>query len=134
MDCLFCKIINKEVSSLIVYEDANVLCIIPKDMEVYGHILIISKKHFNDIFDIQNKDLQNVMTVAKKISIGLRKKIGATGINILHASGKDAGQSVQHFHLHLFPRFKNDKVNAWPRLPENSFNKEEIFRKIVFIK
>ena len=83
---------------------------------------------------VQNKDLQNLMTVAKKISRSVRKKIGATGINILHASGKDAGQSVQHFHLHLFPRFKDDKVNAWPQLPENSFNKEEIFRKIVFIK
>ncbi len=132
MDCLFCKIINKEIPSLIVYEDANILCIIPKDMEVYGHMLIIPKKHFNDIYDIRNKDLQDIMTVAKKLSIGLREKIGATGINILHASGKDAGQSIQHFHLHLFPRFKDDKVDAWPQLPKNNFNKEEVFRKIIF--
>ena len=132
MDCVFCKIINKEIPSLIVYEDSKVLCIIPKNMEVYGHTLILPKKHFNDIFDIHNSDLQDIMRIAKKLSIGLRTKLGATGVNILHASGKDAGQSVQHFHLHLFPRFKDDNINAWPQLPKNNFNKEEVLHEITF--
>lgn len=67
----------------------------------------------------------------KKLSIHLKETIGATGINLLHASGEDAQQSVNHFHIHLLPRFKDDSINAWPKLNEiNNNKKKELLEKI----
>lgn len=133
IDCIFCKIIRKEIPSLKVFEDENCLCIIPKDMEVYGHILIIPKNHYTNIFDIKSKDLKNLICIAQKLSLHFQKNLGATGINLLHASGKDAGQSVEHFHFHVFPRFKNDNLDTWPKLPSNNFDKKEVLKKLLLM-
>ena len=130
-DCVFCKIINKEFPSLTIYEDDEVMCIIPKRMEVYGHLLVLPKKHSEDIFSISNEELSHISLIFKKIALLLQKKLHATGINILHASGKDAGQSIGPLHFHIFPRFSNDGINAWPILPKNVFDKEDVFRKIT---
>lgn len=51
-------------------------------------------------------------------------------MNLLHASGRAAGQSVGHFHLHLLPRYADDGLNAWPHLPKVKFNREELLQKI----
>ena len=67
-DCVFCKIINKEIPAFVVYEDANVIAILPKDMEVYGHTLVIPKTHYQDIFAIPETSLAEIMTVVKKLS------------------------------------------------------------------
>lgn len=132
MDCIFCKIIKKEIPSLVVYEDNDIISIIPKEMEVYGHILILPKNHYVNLFDMPEDQLKKVVNVAQKLSLHLKETLDATGINLLHASGKDAGQSVGHFHLHIFPRFSNDNIDAWPKLPKNDFDKSEVLKKILF--
>ena len=93
-------------------------------------MLIIPKKHYENIFDIPEKDLKNLMGTIKKISNKLKDNWNVQGINILHASGKAAQQSVLHFHIHLIPRFENDGVEAWPKLKYEDKKRNKIYSEI----
>jgi histidine triad (HIT) family protein len=93
-NCIFCKIIKGKEPARIVYEDKDVICFLPKTIQVYGHTLIVPKKHYKDLYDIPEKLLSKLTITAKKLTLAYKKKIGATGVNLLHASGKDGQQSV----------------------------------------
>jgi histidine triad (HIT) family protein len=129
-DCIFCKIINKEEPAKIVYEDKDVICFLPQKVEVYGHTLIAPKKHYADLYDIPEGVLSKVVKVAKKLTLLYRKKINATGANLMHASGIDGEQSVFHFHFHLLPRFKNDGLNTWPKLTKIKMDRDDLLKKL----
>lgn len=128
--CVFCRILRKEIPSYVVYEDDDILAMFAKDMEVYGHTLIIPKQHYQDIYDIPEDILAKLSIVAKKLGNRYKEKIWATWINILHASWKDAQQSVFHFHIHLFPRFENDGLDTRPKLPKIEVDKDDLLKKI----
>ncbi len=108
-DCIFCKIAKGELPSTKYYEDDFVICIKPLGEIVQGHTLLIPKKHSENIFDITKEDLEKVVGVARELALKFKNE-GATGINLLHASGKDAEQSVFHFHMHLIPRHTGDNL------------------------
>lgn len=129
-NCVFCKIINNEFPSYKVYEDDDVLAIIPKDVEVYGHTLVIPKQHYENIFDIDDATLQKLIAVVKKLSLQYQKTLWATGVNILHASGKDAQQTVFHFHFHIFPRFENDGLDTRPHLTPVQDDKDLMLKRL----
>lgn len=112
-DCIFCKIIRKQAPAKIVYEDEFVLGITPKEEVSRGHTLLVSKTHFESIFDVEETTFVNFARVIKDLSVKLVKENNATGINILNASGKDAQQSVPHLHFHLVPRYPNDGLDMW---------------------
>lgn len=112
-DCIFCKIINKEAPAEILYESNEVLAIKTIAPISEGHTLVIPKKHSTNILDIDQESLNQVMSVVHALSGQLKDKYQATGINLLHAAGKDAQQSVFHFHLHIVPRHENDGLDLW---------------------
>lgn len=102
-DCIFCKIIKGEVPSYKVYEDDFVYAFLDINPSSPGHTLVIPKKHSENIFDIGKDDLERVIMVSKKISQKM-KDLGFDGINIYNNNGKDSGQIVFHFHMHIVPR------------------------------
>lgn len=110
MDCVFCKIIKGEIPSAKVFENENIFVFLDINPLTEGHCLIIPKKHFTDIFDIDGKVLEEINAVAKSLAGKMKNNLGATGVNLVNASGKDAEQSVFHFHLHLIPRHENDNL------------------------
>lgn len=112
-DCIFCKIVNKEVPAAILFENATSAMFTPLDPVTKGHVLIVPKKHYQDIFDINTDILLELISIAQKTARDIVKKQEATGINLLHASGKDAQQSISHFHLHLVPRYPKDGLDLW---------------------
>jgi len=114
-ECIFCKIINREIPANIVYENDMILAFLDINPINRGHTLIVPKKHYRDVYDITEDYLKEVAVVAKKISRAVKRGLRAEGVNILHASGEAAQQSVFHFHLHLVPRCKDDGLNTWPR-------------------
>ncbi|PIP15052.1 HIT family protein [Candidatus Roizmanbacteria bacterium CG_4_10_14_0_2_um_filter_36_35] len=114
-NCIFCKIIQKQAFADIVYEDPNLIAIIPLEQASKGHTLLITKEHIENLFDIDEETLQIVAVGVKKLTKKLVYENKPTGINLLHASGKDAQQSVFHFHIHLVPRYKNDGLDLWIR-------------------
>lgn len=129
-ECIFCKIINLQIPSYIIYEDKYNIAILPKEMEVYGHTLVLPKAHYESIFDIPEEILWRTINFSKKIIENYKQTISASWVNILNASWVDAQQSVPHFHIHLLPRFKNDRIDAWPKLETFDIDKEILLTKI----
>jgi histidine triad (HIT) family protein len=113
--CVFCRIARGEAPSTIVYEDESTLGIVPLEKVVEGHTLVIPKAHFESIFDVDDLTLAAVTVAAKRIAVRLIAETGATGVNVLHASGVDAQQSVFHLHFHVVPRRPEDGLDLWIR-------------------
>jgi histidine triad (HIT) family protein len=109
-DCIFCKIINNEIPSYKVYEDDLVLAFLDVSPMSKGHVLIIPKKHAKDIFELEDNYLEKIISVAKKIAQKMKDSLGIDGVNLYHASGIHAEQSIFHFHLHIIPRRKDDTI------------------------
>jgi len=109
-DCLFCKIVKGEIPSKKVYEDENVIAFLDINPASKGHTLVVPKKHCLNIFDIDEEVLKNVITAVKKVATMIKEKLSADGINILQNNGQRAGQIVEHFHFHIIPRYKDDKI------------------------
>ncbi|SHH34285.1 histidine triad (HIT) family protein [Caloranaerobacter azorensis DSM 13643] len=101
-DCIFCKIVNGEISSNKVYEDDKVLAFEDIDPQAPVHILIIPKNHISSIKDINedNVDIINhIHLVIKKLA--KEKGIDQDGFRIVNNCGKNGGQTVEHLHYHL---------------------------------
>lgn len=115
-DCIFCKMVEQNKKEKIVYQNENVAVFPPlkKDVLAEGHLLVIPKKHYENIFDIPEDELKEVTHASKKIAEKLEEDEELEGVNILHASGKEAQQSVNHFHIHLVPRRKSEDLDLWP--------------------
>lgn len=109
MDCIFCKIINGEIPCKKVAEDDDFLAILDAFPANIAHTLVIPKKHFANIFDIDEDTLKKGHILAKKIALSI-KNIYDCDINILQNNGKISGQSVEHFHIHIIPRYAKDGV------------------------
>ncbi len=129
-NCKFCKLIRWEIPAWIVYEEENVIAFLPKEVEVYGHTLVVPKKHYADLYDIPYETLADISRISKMLTIWYKEKINATGMNLMHASGIDGEQSVYHFHMHLLPRFKDDGLHTRPTLPQIDVDKDELLKKI----
>lgn len=104
-NCIFCKIINKEIPSSIVYEDDDVIAFLDVSQVTKGHTLVVSKKHFDNFLTVPKDIMHKVMDVAQRIGQAQVAMLGAKGVNILTNVNKEAGQSVYHFHVHVIPRY-----------------------------
>jgi len=131
VSCKFCRIVKGLEPSWTVYEDELVMAFLDINPASRGHTLIIPKKHYENIYDISEKELKRVIVIAKRLAGVYREALGASGVNILHASGRDAQQDVFHFHIHLVPRYKNDELNLWYRTqPISKAELSQITQKI----
>ena len=96
-----------------------------------GHILVISKKHYENIFETPDDVLERINIVCKKLALICRDKLGISGVNILNASGEDAQQSVFHIHYHIVPRFVDDKMDLWfHQEVKKSIDIKEVFESL----
>jgi histidine triad (HIT) family protein len=108
MDCLFCKIISGDIPSNTIYEDEFVKVFLDINPISNGHCLIVSKKHYSNIEDIDLETLKHVNEVAKKMYKELKEKLNCEGLTLVQNNG--LGQEVKHYHLHLVPRYTNDEI------------------------
>ena len=134
--CLFCKIANGEIDSAKVWESDKVLAFLDVNPLTKGHCLVIPKDHFENIFDIDENVLKEIIFTAKNISNQMKVGLGATGVNLVNASGKTAEQSVFHFHLHIVPRYDNDglKMNDWWQTKSQKSDVQELKKLAEEIK
>ena len=132
-NCIFCKIINKEIPCYKIYENEYVLAFLDIANDVNGHTLVISKKHFKNILDCDIEYLKEVMKAVKLISTHYINNCGFDGVNVLNNNNKAAGQEVDHLHIHIIPRKNGDKIKLYNELNYSTLSLEEI-HKLLEIK
>lgn len=108
--CIFCKIINGEIPSKKVYEDEDVLAILDISQATKGHTLVLPKKHYANVLEIEDDTFIKVMNKTKMLAKKITENLGAEGCNILNNCNEAAGQTVMHFHVHILPRYKDDDL------------------------
>jgi histidine triad (HIT) family protein len=101
-DCIFCKIINKEIPSEIIYEDKEVVCF--KDINPVApvHLLVIPKKHLKNLNSAAQTDeslLGHILLITQMLAVECG--IAESGYRVVANNGIDAGQIVDHLHFHL---------------------------------
>lgn len=106
--CVFCDIINHKIPSKVVYEDDDVLAILDISQVTYGHTIVMPKKHVRNILEADEETVQKCMAVVHKLAKQIVKNTGAKGCNIINNCGEVAGQSVDHLHFHIIPRYSEE--------------------------
>ena len=130
MSCVFCKIVNGDISSYKVFEDEYTLVFMDIAKDVDGHMVAIPKKHVKSILDCDSETLNHLIASVKKVANHCVEHCGYDGVNFLNASDESAGQSVPHFHIHIIPRKNGDNIDAWPKLDGAQREIDEVFEKI----
>jgi len=130
-DCIFCKIIKGDIPSFKIYEDEETYAFMDINPANPGHVLVISKFHAPNIFEIPVEWMTACMVTAQKIALAVEKTVSPDGINILQANGEGAAQSVLHFHIHVMPRQNGDELKLnWDLNPGDMEEIEQIANEI----
>ncbi|NQI69896.1 HIT family protein [Streptococcus suis] len=121
-DCIFCKIVAGEIPASKVYEDDQVLAFLDITQVTKGHTLVIPKKHYRNVLDMDAEAAGQLFTAVPAIARQLKEKLGASGLNIVNNNEEAAGQTVFHTHIHLLPRFdQNDGLDIQFKINEPDF-------------
>lgn len=103
--CVFCDIINHKIPSKTVYENDDVLAILDIAQVTRGHTIVMPKKHVKNIVEADADTVSACMETVRTLAAVIQEKTGCSGINILNNCGESAGQSVDHLHFHIIPRY-----------------------------
>lgn len=122
--CLFCQIVEGKVPCIKIFENRDFLAFLDINPANKGHTLVIPKRHYETIYDMDAKDTAVLFTVVNKIAKALKRTLEMEGLNILQNNGELAGQRLPHVHVHLIPRHKEDKVVIQRYKPKEVEKKE----------
>lgn len=130
-DCIFCRIVKKEIPSRIIYEDKKFMAFLDINPANKGHTLVITKGHYELFSDIPTELLGDFFTISQKITKAVVKATSAEGYNLFINNKKAAGQIVPHVHFHILPRFNEDGIKFnWPNRKYEE-NEAEIYLKKI---
>ncbi len=124
MDCIFCKIIKKEIPSIVLYEDDKILVMLDINPVSDGHTLIIPKKHIEDILEVDDETLNYMFKKAKELAPQISQKLHSKAMTYLINYGDD--QRVKHLHLHLIPDYTKKNKTKEPKDIYNILKTEDI--------
>ena len=115
MDCIFCKIIAGEIPAVKVLDEDLVLAFMDINPSSRGHMLVVPKRHAENIFEIPDDHLAAVAQAVKRCAAAARAALKAEGITILQLNGTASDQIVPHLHVHIMPRWEDDglTVSNW---------------------
>ena len=109
-DCIFCKIINNELPSKTIYEDELIKIIMNINPATDGHLLVLPKEHYVNLFDLDENILNHSIKIIKdKIYKELKEKLNCEGMTL--AQNNELGQEIKHYHIHIIPRYKDDNAD-----------------------
>lgn len=103
--CVFCDIIAHKIPSKVVYEDDDVLAILDISQVTKGHTIVMPKKHVKNILEADEETAAAVMKTVYHLAIKIQNATGCAGLNILNNCNEIAGQTVDHLHFHIIPRY-----------------------------
>lgn len=135
-DCIFCKLANGVIPTNVLFEDDIVTVFFDASPASMGHVLIVPKEHFDNVYSLDENTAGHIFQVAVKIANAIKETLDIDGLNIVQNNGEAAGQTVFHFHMHIIPRYKGDTVDIkWVpnEITQDEINaiKEKISLKLV---
>ena len=114
-DCVFCKIVARQIPATVVHEDADTLAFMDIGQVNPGHVLVACKAHVENIFGLSEAQAAAAFRATATVARAVRAAFDPPGLSVYQANGKPAGQTVFHFHLHVLPRHDGDGMQlAWP--------------------
>ncbi|MBR3599904.1 MAG: HIT family protein [Lachnospiraceae bacterium] len=130
-DCIFCKIAKGDIPSATIYETGDFKCILDVAPASKGHALIITKEHYDNIFQLDAETAAKIFSFATVAARAIKEETGCEGMNVLQNNGAVAGQTVNHFHLHLIPRNEGDGVNVAWKPGETVSEEQQVLAKAI---
>jgi len=116
-DCLFCKIVAGDIPATVVDEDERTVAFMDINPATRGHLLVIPRAHSANLLQIAPEDLAACTAAAQRLAVRVSERLGADGVNLINSCGREAWQTVFHFHLHVIPRYVTDPLRL-PWTPE----------------
>ncbi|HEY7777078.1 MAG TPA: HIT family protein, partial [Nitrososphaeraceae archaeon] len=113
--CIFCSIINNELSAVKIFENSAFIAFMDKYPINKGHTLVVPKNHHENIFTMDDDEVGKLFSTVSYLAKGIVKALDAKGLNIGQNNGRAANQIVPHVHVHIIPRYSYDSPNGrWP--------------------
>lgn len=126
-DCIFCKIVNGEIPSAKVFENEHVLAFLDISQVTKGHTLVIPKIHKENVYELTPEIARNLFEVVPEIANAIKKEFNPVGMNLINNNGKEAGQTVFHYHMHIIPRYgKGDGFGAVWKTHTSDYTPEDL--------
>jgi histidine triad (HIT) family protein len=116
-DCVFCKIVRKEIPAHIVYEDAFAIALLEIKPSAPGHTMVIPRRHGRTIIDFNNMELGQIMGAVRNTSEAIERAFLTNSLSIGINHKEEAG--LPHLHIHIIPRWKNDSGGIMQTIVNN---------------
>ena len=131
-DCLFCKIIKKEIPARIIFESENSIAFLDIAPATRGHTVVVPKQHFLNLIDMPQEIMGPILQDLQQIAQMVMKKLGINGFNLIQNNFEVAGQVVKHAHFHIIPRYKGDKLPHFRKDPDEATAEriDEVYKKM----
>lgn len=115
-DCIFCKIANGDIPSNTLYEDDDFRVILDLSPATRGHALLLPKNHADNLYELPDSVAAQALITVRKVAVQMKEKLQCDGLNLVQNNGEAAGQTVNHFHMHIIPRYKDGaSMIEWPK-------------------
>jgi len=115
-DCIFCQIVEGRAPSFPVDDDATTLSFLDLFPVAQGHTLVVTKSHFEDLFEASPEALAGVAAASRHVAHAIREAIAPEGLGVFQLNGAAAGQTVFHYHMHLVPRWQGQEFKLHSRV------------------
>ena len=125
-NCIFCKIIKKEISCDKIYENKNFLVFLDIAPVSDGHVLIVPKKHIVWMQEADDKTISDIFKLTKKIMLAMKKSMKCD-----YVQESVVGEEIPHFHIHLIPRYFNDNLPKFPTKKYQDGESSKVAKKLT---
>ncbi|HUC88712.1 MAG TPA: HIT family protein [Candidatus Paceibacterota bacterium] len=125
-NCIFCKIAKGEIPCHKIYENKSFLVFLDIKPVNHGHLLIIPKKHFAWMQEADDKTIEEIFKLTKKMMLALKK-----GLKCDYVQVGIVGNEIPHFHIHLIPRYNGDNFKNLPTREYKELEAEKTINKII---
>ena len=116
-DCLFCKIVQGAIPAATVLETDRAIAFLDIHPVNPGHVLLVPKPHHATLADLPEAQAAHAAALLPRLCRAIRAATGADGLNVIINNGRVAGQTIDHGHWHIIPRFAADAVRwPWPHV------------------
>jgi histidine triad (HIT) family protein len=117
-DCVFCAIVAGRAAAHRLVEDEHTVSFLNIAPATVGHALVVPRRHAEGLWDLEDEEHARVARMASRVARMLRGALEPAGVNLVHATGAAAWQSVLHFHVHVVPRYRADELQVmWQAAP-----------------